>query len=194
MNTETIVDYIIEGLSGYDIQVEKYFLDSSNISTCTGCELCFTNGECVIQDEIAIVIEQMRLADGFIFASPSFNYNVTAQMKAVLDRTFCLNDYSNGWKSRLSNKKAIIVGVCKGQSRELMGFTIAGMSKTLSDLDVDIVDKIEYYNTKNQPTLLNEELKVELIGRIRSNKQMSKNFQNLFASQWAASAQDMNSY
>jgi len=43
MNTETIVDYIIEGLNEHNIQVEKYFLNSSNISTCSGCELCFAN-------------------------------------------------------------------------------------------------------------------------------------------------------
>lgn len=172
MNTETIVDYIIEGLSGYNIQVEKYYLDSSNISTCSGCELCFANGECVIHDEITQVIEQMRLVDGYIFASPSFNYNVTAQMKAVLDRTFCLNDYANGWKNRLSNKKAIIVGVCKGHSRDMMGFTISGMSKTLSDLDVDIIDTFEYYDTKNQPVSNREEYKDEVIWRIRSNNQL----------------------
>jgi multimeric flavodoxin WrbA len=170
MNTETIVDYIIEGLSGYNIQVEKYILDCSSISTCSGCESCFANGECVIHDEITQVIEQMKLVDGYIFASPSFNYQVTAQMKAVLDRTFCLNDYSKGWKSRLSNKKAIIVGVCKGDSRKMMGFTTEGMKRTLLDLDVDIIDTIECYDTKSQPISNRESYKDEVLKRIRNNQ------------------------
>jgi len=72
---------------------------------------------------------------------------MTAQMKALLDRTFCLNDYSNGWKIRLSpDKKAIIVGVCAG-----MGYTVEGISKPLSELGVKIIEVIEYYNTKHIP-------------------------------------------
>ncbi|MFT5875545.1 MAG: multimeric flavodoxin WrbA [Clostridium sp.] len=72
----------------------------------------------------------MKKADGYIFASPSYNYNMTAQMKSLLDRTFCLNDYRDGWASRLQpDKKAIIVGVCSGKTKDSMGYTIQGISK-----------------------------------------------------------------
>ncbi|MDF2504561.1 NAD(P)H-dependent oxidoreductase, partial [Clostridium sp.] len=107
-------------------------------------------------------------ADGYIFASPSYNYNVTAQMKALLDRTFCLNDYTNGCKSRLSsNKKAIVIGVCKGSKKESMGFTVECMSKTLSELDVNIINTLEYYDTKNMPVANNDSIKERINELIR---------------------------
>lgn len=171
-NTDLLVDYIIEGLSERNIKVDKFILNSSNISTCTGCEYCITKEECIIKDDITEIINSMKEADGYIFASPSYNYNMTAQMKALLDRTFCLNDYSNsksnGWRSRLSpDKKAIIAGVCRGKNQESMGYTLEGMSRVLSELGVKIIDVIEYHNTKNMPIIENESAKQHIIKRIR---------------------------
>lgn len=172
-NTELLVDYIIQGLNARNINVDKFLLDSRNISTCTGCEKCIKTGECIIQDNIASIIERMKHAEGYIFASPAYNHNVTAQMKALLDRTFCLNDYSKGWKSRLSsNKKAIIVGVCKGKSKESMGYTVECMSESLSELGIKIIDRIEYYNTKNIPVIANSSIKENIAEIVKSYKEI----------------------
>ncbi|MGH4121622.1 MAG: flavodoxin family protein [Clostridium sp.] len=144
-------------------------MDSHNISTCTGCEYCIKAGICIIQDDITEIINNMKNADGYIFASPSYNYNITAQMKSLLDRTFCLNDYSNGWKSCLSpDKKAIIVGVCAGKTKDSMGYTIEGISKPLSELGVEIIDVIEHYNTRHTPVINNDNIREETIERIRN--------------------------
>ncbi|SHJ30909.1 Multimeric flavodoxin WrbA [Geosporobacter subterraneus DSM 17957] len=167
-NTDLLVDWIIEGLKQMNINVEKYYLDSWLISSCNGCEYCIETGKCHIQDGISEIIEQMKIADGYIFSSPSYNYNMTAQMKALLDRTFCLNDYRDGWKSRLSpNKKAIIVGICKGKTQESMGFTVAGMEKALTELGIEILDIIEYYDTKNIPVENNVTIQEDIMNRIK---------------------------
>lgn len=172
-NTDLIVNYIIEGLNEKNIKVDKFSLNSSNISSCTGCEYCIKTGDCCIKDDITRIIESMKNADGYIFASPTYNYNMTAQMKSLLDRTFCLNDYSNGWKSRLSpSKKAIIVSVCAGEAKESMGYTIEGISKPLSELGVKIIDVIEYYNTKNIPVVDNSIIREKTIERIRNNRDL----------------------
>ncbi|MBZ9689862.1 flavodoxin family protein [Clostridium estertheticum] len=168
-NTDLMVDYVIEGLNEKSIRVDKFFLSSSNISTCTGCEQCIKTGTCIIQDDVTKIIDNMKNADGYIFASPSYNYNMTAQMKSLLNRTFCLNDYSNGWESRLSpEKKAIIVGVCAGKTKEYMGYTVEGISKPLSELGVKIIDIIEYYNTKYISVINNDNIRGKTIERIRN--------------------------
>lgn len=115
----------------------------------------------------------MKEVAGYKFASPSYNYNLTAQMKALLDRTFCLNDYSKGWESRLSpDKKAIIVGVCRGTTEECMGYTVKGISKSLSELGVKIIDIIQYYNTKHMPVENNYTFSENIIEIIRSYKEI----------------------
>ncbi|MGD9570005.1 MAG: flavodoxin family protein [Sedimentibacter sp.] len=173
-NTDLLVDYIIQVLNEKNIMVDKFILDSNNITTCSGCECCIRTGKCIVHDDITKIIEEMKVADGYIFASPSYNYNVTAQMKALLDRTFCLNDYSNGWKSRLSPyKKAIVVGVCKGKAKEAMGYTVECMSKSLSELGVKIIDTIEYYDTKNLPVANNDRIEDNLFKIINLYEEIS---------------------
>ena len=169
-NTDSMVNYVIEGLNENNISVDKFFLSGSNISTCTGCEYCIKTGICIIQDEITEIINNMKKVDGYIFASPAYNYNMTAQMKALLDRTFCLNDYTNGWKSSLPpGKKAIIVGICSGETKESMGYTVEGISMPLSELGVKIIDTIEYYNTKHKPVANNDNIREKIIHRIRNH-------------------------
>lgn len=171
-NTDLLTDYVIEGLKDKNISVEKVYLDSNNMIGCTACEYCITEGVCNIQDSFTKIINKMKSVDGYILAAPSYNYNVSAQMKVLLDRTFCLNDYTDGrWKSRLKpNKKAIIIGNCKGKTKEYMGYTVEAMRKSIGELGVDIIDMIEYYDTKNKPVIENSEIREELILRIKNNK------------------------
>lgn len=173
-NTERLTDYVIEGLNNKNIAVKKYYLNSKNISMCTACEHCIETGVCNIEDSLTEIINEMKSADGYILASPSYNYNVTAQMKVLLDRMFCLNDYTDGiWKSRLSpNKKTIIIGVCKGRSKESMGYTIEGMRKSIDELGVKVIDIIEYFNTKYKPVKDDNKIRKKLILRVKNNMEL----------------------
>lgn len=173
-NSDLLTDCVIEALNEKDITVKKYYLESKNISLCTACEYCIETGVCNIEDSLTEIISQMKSVDGYIFASPSYNYNVTAQMKTLIDRMFCLNDYTGGvWKSRLSaNKKAIIIGVCKGKSKESMGYTIEAMRKTIEELGVKVIDMIEYFNTKYKPVKDNIKIRKDLISRIKNNMEL----------------------
>ena len=169
-NSELLTDYVIEGLKDHNITVKKYYIDS-NSSGCTACEHCIEVGVCHIEDRLTEIINEMESADGYILAAPAYNYNVTAQMKTFLDRTFCLNDYTNGvWKSRLSpNKKAIIIGVCKGKSKDSMGYTMEAMRKPIDELGVKVIDMVEYYDTKHKPVKDNDEIREKLILRVSNN-------------------------
>lgn len=171
-NTDTLVDYVIKGLNQHDIAVKKIYLKSRNLNLCNACEYCILTGVCNINDEISLILEDMQNADGIILASPSYNYNVTSQMKVLLDRTFALNDYTNGnWSSRLiKGKKGIIIGTCKGKTKMSMGYTIEAMEKSIDELGVEIIDIIEYYNTKFIPVCNNKTIKEELIERVSEYK------------------------
>lgn len=170
-NTDQLANFVIEALGKKEIKVKKFYLNSRNIFACNACEHCIVEGECNIKDDLTEIINEMKVADGYVLAAPSYNYNVSAQMKILLDRTFCLNDYSDlGWKSRLAQgKKAIIIGVCKGKAEESMGYTLEAMRKTVDELGVKVIDKIEYFNTKHKPVIDNNEVKDKIFFRILRN-------------------------
>ncbi len=55
---------------------------------CRGCKLCFTKGEeyCPLKDDRDVLLEKLMASDGVVFASPNYSYQVSATMKAFLDR------------------------------------------------------------------------------------------------------------
>lgn len=171
-NTEKLVDIIINVLKEKEITVEKHYLDVMKMSPCTNCEYCIEGGECYINDEISNILNAIKNSDGIILASPSYNYNVTAQMKVLLDRSFSLNDYTGSvWSSRISSgKRAIVAGNCKGNSKVSMGYTTAAMQKVLEELEIEVADVIEYFDTKFTPVGENISKINEVEDRIRNLK------------------------
>ncbi|WP_321973957.1 flavodoxin family protein [Paratractidigestivibacter sp.] len=46
------------------------------------------NGERVLKDDVAGVLEKLRAADAIVFASPIYWFDITAQEKAAIDRMY----------------------------------------------------------------------------------------------------------
>lgn len=170
-NTDAMADYIIHALNKKSIEVKKILLDNQNISTCSGCEYCIETGVCRIKDNVSEIIDSLKTYDGLILASQTHNYNVSASMKAFIDRTFCLNDYSGDhWRSRLpQGKKAIIAAVCGGNSKDSMGYTVKAMIQPIEELGINVVDVFEYFNTKSSSVYEDKKLKSSVIERISAN-------------------------
>ena len=69
--------------------VEKIQIAHKKIAGCLGCNACYRNGgACVQKDDMAEVREKMLAVDVIVLASPIYFYSMTAQMKAVIDRTY----------------------------------------------------------------------------------------------------------
>ncbi len=71
-----------------DVQSELVFLDEHDIGLCRGCKACFIRGEefCPLHDDRDLLIEKMTKSDGVVLASPVYSFQVSAHMKAFLDR------------------------------------------------------------------------------------------------------------
>jgi len=68
-------------------QVEFVDLGKAHIGFCQACEACHKGPDCVLNDDGRAILHQMLAADGIVLASPVYLDHVTAQMKALLDRT-----------------------------------------------------------------------------------------------------------
>ena len=71
-----------------DIQSELVFLSEYDIGLCRGCKACFIRGEefCPLHDDRDLLIEKITRSDGIVLASPVYSFQVSAHMKAFLDR------------------------------------------------------------------------------------------------------------
>jgi len=99
-NTSYLVDQVLEEAAVNGCEVEKIILCQYKIEGCRGHDRCATYEKCKIEDDIPMILEKFRTADGTILATPVYYYNMTAQMKTFVDRNYFLYTHGIPLKSR----------------------------------------------------------------------------------------------
>jgi multimeric flavodoxin WrbA len=71
-----------------EVDFEYLILSEAHLELCKGCFVCTIKGEeyCPLKDDRAKIEEKMLMADGVIFASPAYVFNVSWLMKNFIDR------------------------------------------------------------------------------------------------------------
>ncbi|MFH1401782.1 MAG: flavodoxin family protein [Parcubacteria group bacterium] len=101
--TNFMVKTVLEAM-GCDYELIN--LKDKNIKPCTACRGCYKTHECIIKDDMQDIYDKLRSANIIVLGSPTYFDNVTAQMKAFIDR--CLPFYLS---EKLKNKKVALVSV-----------------------------------------------------------------------------------
>jgi multimeric flavodoxin WrbA len=71
-----------------DIDFEYVVLGDYRLEYCRGCKACFMKGEeyCPSKDDRDFLIKKIEQSDGVIWATPNYEFQVTARMKNFIDR------------------------------------------------------------------------------------------------------------
>lgn len=85
-NSETLADAFAKGAADAGNQVEKVSLYDKTINFCKGCLACNQTNRCVIHDDADAIAQKMMKADVLVFATPVYYYEMSGQMKTMLDR------------------------------------------------------------------------------------------------------------
>jgi len=72
-----------------EIEFKIIMLTDLTLEDCLGCYTCINTGEenCPLKDDRDLIIEEMKAADGTIFASPTYARTISALMKKFVERT-----------------------------------------------------------------------------------------------------------
>jgi multimeric flavodoxin WrbA len=87
-NTSQLIRHVFGALEAEGIETELYQLGGRRIRGCAACYGCFRNkdGRCAVDDAVNECIERMNQSDGIILASPTYFADVSAEIKALIDR------------------------------------------------------------------------------------------------------------
>ena len=88
--TEHVLEVALKMLEERGLETRLWTVRGKRIGFCAHCDSCLGGGGCVIQDDVQEVYPLLREAEGIIIASPVYNGGVSAQIKAVMDRTRAL--------------------------------------------------------------------------------------------------------
>ncbi|MGA7469433.1 MAG: flavodoxin family protein [Halobacteriota archaeon] len=84
--TLKLVDAVLDGARQHGAETELVDIGALDIRYCLGCLVCYAEGECVQEDDLAELVDKMLSADGIVLGSPVYMHGVTAQLKTVIDR------------------------------------------------------------------------------------------------------------
>lgn len=104
-NTAIIIQTVFAELNKRGIETEMLQTAGKPVRGCIACYACFKNKDrqCSIKDDIVNeCITKMSAADGIILGSPVYFTDVTAEMKALMDRAGLVsraNDYLFKYKA-----------------------------------------------------------------------------------------------
>jgi len=84
--TLKLVAAVLDGAKARGAETELVDIGALDIRYCLGCQVCYAEGECVHDDDLAELVSKMLSADGIVLGSPVYMHSVTAQLKTVIDR------------------------------------------------------------------------------------------------------------
>ncbi|MEW5913991.1 MAG: flavodoxin family protein [Thermodesulfobacteriota bacterium] len=94
-NSAALAAAIAEGARSAGAKVETIFLHGRKIAPCRSCYACQKPGSrgCAINDDMQPIYAKLKQADAWVLASPVYWFNMSAQMKTLMDRLFALKAY-----------------------------------------------------------------------------------------------------
>jgi len=85
-NSDVFAERVIAGARDAGHEVEHVSLKGKTVQYCIGCLACQRTQVCVQKDDAVAIAEQVKNADTLVFATPIYYYEMSGQMKTLLDR------------------------------------------------------------------------------------------------------------
>ena len=152
--TSDMVDAFIKGAEEAGHSIVNINVAHKNIKGCMGCEYCRENGNgvCIQKDDMQSIYPEILGADMIVFASPIYYFTLSAQLQAVIHRTYSIDIPKNVKKTALimSSGSAYVYGPAIAQYYqsivEYWGVENAGIFTANSDQNFSQQKREELYN------------------------------------------------
>jgi multimeric flavodoxin WrbA len=132
-NTNFLVDQALEEIAAHGLETEKIVLSEHKVNPCQGHQNCSSFPACKQEDDAPWILDRFSRAEGIILGSPVYYYNMTAQMKAFIDRNYFL--YRHGIP--LSARCAGLIVVAGGAGMDQTVRALRRFVKLSADLPDD---------------------------------------------------------
>lgn len=156
--TAALAEEVTRAASEQGAQIKSYHLNSMNLKGCQSCYACKEQDHrCVLQDDMQELYDEIATASGIVFATPVYMWQMTAQLKQVIDRLypFLKPDYS----SYLAPGKKVLLAVTQARpDTSMFRHYFEHMGKNLSFLGFGAykiliagnINKLEDFHTQTK--------------------------------------------
>ena len=85
--TEHVLSEALNTMEEKGYETEIFTVRGKDIGPCKNCDYCLRKKECLLKDDMYQLYPLFKDVKGIIMATPIYNGGVSAQIKAVMDRT-----------------------------------------------------------------------------------------------------------
>lgn len=85
-NSAALAEAFAEGARKAGNRAEVVSLCGMKLEFCRGCLACQKTGRCIIDDDVQSLLPKIHDADVLVFATPIYYYEMSGQMKTLIDR------------------------------------------------------------------------------------------------------------
>ena len=120
-NSDILCDEFMKGALEQGNIVEKIRVADKKIAPCTGCYFCRkSGGRCALNDDMGDILQKIIDCDVLVLSSPVYFYSMSAQLKAVIDRTVAR------W-TEIANKELYYITTAAEEDEDTMDGTLSCM-------------------------------------------------------------------
>lgn len=134
-NCDILVNELVEKLDG---DKKIYFLEDLDMKYCIACQKC-QNGPCIMDDDINKIIDEMMEADLFIFSSPIYYGQMSAQAKTLIDRFYQVSQNPN---KSLKGTKVVQIYTQANPSDAFDGYIESMKAMPFGYMGMDVIDTV----------------------------------------------------
>lgn len=164
-----------------EVDIKIVDLSQYKVNFCLACEKCHKQPTCPVGDDRNLIVEEMLASDGIVFASPVYIDSVSAQLKALFDRTshfiHCLRligKYTSGIITSGSGKGDMVLDYIKHYSN-IVGAQYVGGINIKVPLKEDDLKEAEKLADEFLKAIKEKRIYKEQIEKIERNKEYFRN-------------------
>jgi arsenate reductase (thioredoxin) len=147
-NSRYLLENFLHAAASFGAETRMIEVDRCDIRPCKEYTVCEKKGYCPIEDDMRQeVYGLIRRADLVVAATPVFFYNMTAQLKALIDRcqTFWARKYRLRWRDpRRKIKKGYLLSVAATRGNTLFDAIHLTMAYFCDAIDAEYAGHLTY--------------------------------------------------
>ncbi len=140
-NTAAVLEQF-ETLAAGQHEIERINITDWNVNGCLGCDACqkrLDEPGCRQRDDGVALLLRVLAADLIVYTSPVYAWGITAQLKALFDRHYCLVKWSAGEKALMAGKRAILLVTCGGSAAENADLVQPMFTRQMACMQTEVV-------------------------------------------------------
>ncbi|NTV37015.1 MAG: NAD(P)H-dependent oxidoreductase [Anaerolineaceae bacterium] len=127
-------------------QVERINITDHKINGCLGCDGCQPSLDapgCKQKDDAVAILNRLIAADVVVYATPVYCWSFSAQMKALIDRHYCLVKWCKGEVASMlfKDKPVALLATCGGSAEYNADLLQAMFDRNMDYLGSKVIGK-----------------------------------------------------